>query len=101
MSKAFFASSLCLLMATCGTIAPAQQQCGPSEAVRAALGSTYGEVNIFAGRTQNTVVEVWVNQESGTWTISISTPDGATCLVAAGQEGMIVPVPDIKEGDPA
>ena len=35
--------------------------------------------------TNNAVVEVFASDETGTWTITVTTPNGMTCLVASGQ----------------
>ena len=39
---------------------------------------------VRAGRPDAYVVEVFASDESGTWTIVITLPNGMTCLVAAG-----------------
>lgn len=33
----------------------------------------------------NRIVEVFVSEETGSWTITLTSADGVTCLVAAGQ----------------
>ena len=33
----------------------------------------------------NAVVETFVSAQTGTWTITVNTPNGTTCLVASGQ----------------
>ena len=33
----------------------------------------------------NRVMEVFASNESGSWTITVTHPNGVTCLVAAGQ----------------
>ncbi len=33
----------------------------------------------------NSVIEVFASDESGSWTITVTTPNGVTCLVASGQ----------------
>ena len=34
---------------------------------------------------QGAVVEVFASESSGSWTITVTFPNGATCLVASGQ----------------
>ena len=43
----------------------------------------------------NQVVEVFASLETGTWTITVTLPDGTTCLVASGQayESLTDPLP--------
>ena len=69
--------------------APAQAQgtnCGPRDTVIARLSSGYGETRrgIGLGGTDR-VVEVFASPETGTWTVTVTLPDGRTCLVASGQ----------------
>ena len=74
-----------MLMATA---AQAQQppQCAPRAAVVAQLAQKYLETRRSIGITGNgMVMEVYASAESGTWTITMTTPQGLTCLVASGQ----------------
>lgn len=58
----------------------------PRETVVARLASTYGETRQSIGLgSNNSVVEVFASVESGTWTITVTTAAGLTCLVASGQ----------------
>ncbi len=50
------------------------------------LEKKYGEVPIAGGVTNSGgLVEVLTNDNDNTWTIIVSTPDGTSCLVAAGE----------------
>lgn len=63
-----------------------QQNCAPRVAVVDRLAQTYGETRQSIGlATNNTVVEVFASVDSGTWTIVVTTPQGLSCLVAAGR----------------
>ena len=54
--------------------------------VIARLAERYGEAQQVVGlASDNTVVEVFASLETGTWTIIVTTAQGLTCLVAAGQ----------------
>lgn len=68
---------------------PAQAQgltCGPRDAVIERLSNQFGETRRGIGLgTQNRVVEVFASDETGTWTITLTLPDGRTCLMASGQ----------------
>lgn len=48
----------------------------------------YGEVKEFWGLADTNILELWINEETGTWTIVIQTPDGFVCPVAAGDHWM-------------
>ncbi len=74
--------------------------CGPHDRVTAGLATGYGErrVSIALG-ANNTVVETFVSDETGTWTITVTTPDGPTCLVASGQHWQATDDPLPPQGD--
>lgn len=74
----------------------AAPQCGNREAVVATLAERYGETRRSMGvATNNAVMEVFASAESGTWTITVTLPDGTMCLVASGEgfEAMADPLP--------
>ncbi|MCK0142727.1 hypothetical protein [Aliiroseovarius sp. F20344] len=50
------------------------------------LAETFGETRQSIGlASDRQVVEVYASPETGTWTITVTTPQGVTCLVAAGR----------------
>jgi len=62
------------------------RNCGPRDTVVNRLADGYGETRKSMGLgANNSVVEVFASAESGTWTITVTTPNGLTCLVASGQ----------------
>ncbi len=74
------------LAAVLGTAAHAQSNCAPREMVVDRLTSKYGETRQSMGLgANNAVVEVFASEETGTWTITVTTAQGMTCLVASGQ----------------
>ena len=69
-------------------VVEAQQQrnCGPRDIVVNRLAEGYGETRQSMGLgANNAVIEVFASEESGSWTITVTTPNGLTCLVASGQ----------------
>lgn len=89
MTKIRFALTLPLAAGLCfGSSALAQTaNCGPHDVVVARLATGYGESRqSIALGANNTVVETFASAETGSWTITVTTPDGPTCLVASGQE---------------
>ena len=77
-----------LALAATMNAAQAQQarNCGPREIVVERLAEGYGETRQSIGLgANNAVIEVFASEESGTWTITVTTPNGQTCLVASGQ----------------
>ncbi|MDJ1016201.1 MAG: hypothetical protein QNJ35_06790 [Paracoccaceae bacterium] len=66
--------------------ASAQQTCAPREAVLERLSERFGESRQSIGlAAQNRIVEVHASEATGTWTITVTMPNGITCLVAAGR----------------
>ncbi|MEL7149303.1 MAG: hypothetical protein AAGK71_01150 [Pseudomonadota bacterium] len=62
------------------------QNCGNRELVLERLTSKYGESRQSIGMApKGRVVEVYASTETGTWTITVTMPNGITCLVASGQ----------------
>jgi hypothetical protein len=59
-------------------------ECIPYEAGTSPLKEKYGEVKSFWGLADKNLLELWVNEDTGTWTIVVQTPDGLVCSIAAG-----------------
>lgn len=77
-------------------------QCAPRPEVLTALATKYGEARRGIGIAgQNAVMELFVNPVTGTWTITATSPEGKTCLIASGSnfEGISDPAP--AKGSPA
>ena len=103
MAQRLFALSLgfgaLILMTQAGHSAP---QCGPRAAVLEQLADRYGESRRSVGiAANNMVMELFANAESQSWTITVTTPQGQTCLVASGTgfEALTDPLP--AKGKPA
>ncbi len=86
MSREFFVLSFgfaALIAAT--DIAHAQANCAPREVVVERLASSYGESRQSIGlAADNAMLEVFASTETGTWTITLTTAGGPTCMVASG-----------------
>lgn len=73
------------------TPAIAQNPCPPRADLDARLTARYGETVRMSGMIrQEALIEVW-RAESGTWTITITTPDGIACVLAVGDMLEVVP----------
>ena len=73
-------------LALVATAAMAAPQCDERDAVLKHLARKYQETPIAAGVTNTGgLVEVLVDAKGDTWTIIVSTPQGMSCLVAAGE----------------
>ncbi|APZ53475.1 hypothetical protein [Salipiger abyssi] len=75
------------LIAFGATAAGAQQNaCAPRDQVVAKLAESYGETRRSIGLgSNNNVMEVFASAETGSWTITVTSVTGLTCLIASGQ----------------
>jgi hypothetical protein len=63
----------------------AQPQCGPRDQIVKALGETFKEAPVGMGVTEpGQLIELFASS-SGSWTMVATTPNGTSCLVAAGE----------------
>lgn len=68
------------------TVLAQGQNCSNRDQVVERLASKYGESRQSIGMApKGRVVEVYASLETGTWTITVTMPNGITCLVASGQ----------------
>nr|WP_135507370.1 hypothetical protein [Roseovarius aestuariivivens] len=64
----------------------AQPGCAPRDVIVARLAETYGESRQSIGLgANNAVVEIFASAETGTWSITVTSVRGMTCLVASGE----------------
>lgn len=62
------------------------QNCSNRDQVVERLSEKYGESRQSIGMApKGRVVEIYASLETGTWTITVTSPNGITCLVASGQ----------------
>ena len=105
MDKTLFALSLGFVGLILATHAANAAQCAPRDQVVAGLATGFDEVRRAAGLTGNAegqaqVLEVFTST-AGTWTITVTMPDGMTCLVASGQAWEDITDKLPAKGDPA
>lgn len=66
--------------------AAAQMICGKREAIVNQLENRYGETRRSMGYQEGRgIIETWANDDTGTWSIIMTNPEGVTCLLAAGE----------------
>jgi len=80
----------------------AQEACLARPEMLARLAAQYGETRRaigLAGPTQ--LVELFASDATGSWTITVTTPSGEACMIAAGDhfEPLVEALP--PKGDPA
>jgi hypothetical protein len=74
-----------MLLGPTGALAQTQQ-CDQRTKVLGHLAQKYKEAPIAVGVTSSGgIVEVLTTGDGDTWTIILSTPNGTSCLVAAGE----------------
>ena len=60
--------------------------CTDRDTLLSAITAKYGETRRSIAMGQNSsVVEVFASDDTGTWTITVTTPAGMMCMVASGQ----------------
>lgn len=75
-----------MLLATQHAFAEGTRHCADRAQVVNRLSDGYGETRQSMGiGRNNTVVEVFASEETGSWTITVTLPNGMTCLLASGQ----------------
>lgn len=76
--------------------------CAPREVVIDRLATKFGEARQSIGLgANNSLVEVFAAQNTGTWTITVTMANGLTCLVASGQNFETLAEAEPKEGKDA
>ena len=89
MIKTMFITTLglaVLAMSVSSVQAQQPRNCAPRDIVVERLSEGYGETRQSIGlAARGAVVEVFASTDTGTWTITVTAPNGVTCLVASGQ----------------
>ena len=85
-AKTVLKATLTLLALAAPATAQDTRNCAPRDTVVERLANTYGETRRSMGLgANNAVVEVFASYDSGSWTITVTLPNGIACLVASGQ----------------
>jgi hypothetical protein len=103
MPKMMFAMSfgfVALIFATQNAFAA--PNCAGRATVLNELAAKYSETRRAVGIVGNsTVMEMFASAGTGTWTLTVTTPDGTTCLVASGDGFEAIDETLPATGDPA
>lgn len=85
MTRILALLAITALVILTGFAAKAAPQCDTREVVTALLAETYGETRRMVGIAgEAAVMEVYASDATGTWSITMSLPDGIMCLMASG-----------------
>ncbi len=103
MSQQMFALSFGLAaMLAAADIAHGAPQCDSREAVTTLLADRYGETRRAVGIAgQAAVMELFAAETTGTWSITMTLPDGRMCLMASGSNFEAIAEELPAKGDPA
>ncbi|SFR40781.1 hypothetical protein [Litoreibacter janthinus] len=83
--SAFALGLAALVSASDGAVAQARNMCAARDVVLEKLTQQYGETRRSMGLAANNgIVELHASGATGSWTITVTHPNGLTCLVAAG-----------------
>jgi hypothetical protein len=103
MSQQMFALSFGIaVLLSAAQVAQGAPQCDTRERVTALLADRYGETRRAVGIAgEAAVMEVFAAEATGTWSITMTLPDGRMCLMASGvgYEALTEELP--AKGDPA
>lgn len=88
-TRSFLFAAFAVVVAACQPAAaqqaPAGTMCGERAAVLERLERVYGEHPYIRALGTAGVIEVLGNTQTGTFTVIVTVPSGATCLVDAGE----------------
>ncbi|WP_417770506.1 hypothetical protein [Stappia sp.] len=80
-------------------------KCALRDTVVERLSNKYSE-QLTAGGLQSspiltTMVEVWASEETGTFTVILTNPEGVSCILAAGTDWFTEPAKEALPGTPS
>jgi hypothetical protein len=103
MTQQMFALSFGLAgMLAAADIAHGAPQCDSREAATTLLADRYGETRRSVGIAgEEAVMELFASDATGTWSITMTLPDGRMCLMASGSNYETVTEERPAKGDPA
>lgn len=88
------------MIAALPVTASAQQNCNDRSEVISQLNEKYQENQRSIGLASNgAIVETYASDETGTWTIIVTRPDGVSCLVADGRHYQETNIPLPPQGE--
>ncbi|MEX0281588.1 MAG: hypothetical protein AB3N13_10435 [Arenibacterium sp.] len=81
-----FSLAIASLAYTPAASAEPNRNCGPRDSVLTHLSNGYGETRRSIGLdARGGLLEIFASDESGSWTVTLTSPAGVTCLIASGQ----------------
>lgn len=79
----------------------APSNCAPRASVVEHLAQRFGEARQSIGiASGDRVVEMFASPDTGTWTLTMTLPDGQTCIIGAGQSFERIDEAPLPSGQP-
>jgi hypothetical protein len=78
-----------LLLALASPAAAQDRNCGTEAEVVALLSGKFNEQPIFLGLSSNVLFRLWLSPNSGTFTVTVTSASGTTCITASGRGGEV------------
>jgi len=60
-------------------------ECAPATMLAGRLRDRFHEAPIIQGVSERGLMQVWRNKDSSTHTVTVTSPQGGMCIVAAGE----------------
>ena len=96
-----FVAGFAAIAAASSAEAQSPRTCGARALIVERLAEDYGERRRSMGLgANNSVMEVYASDETGTWTITLTMPNGMMCLVASGRAFEALRDAEVAEGTP-
>ena len=93
VGASILAIAMMLILWATSNPAAAQAACTTRSEVTERLAGDYAEAPVAAGlASSGAVIELFTSGDGATWTIVLTRPGGTSCLVAAGEAWMTLPV---------
>ena len=79
------------LLASCAfaiiaTTASAEVECRDTKTLYDILSKVFNEERQFSGIKDDKIVEMWSNSETGSWSMVLTDPRGASCIALHGSD---------------
>lgn len=90
------------VLAAIPSLSHARMACAERSSIVTGLGAKFGETHIGGGlQSETQMVEVWMSQSTGSFTILVTTPDGQSCIVSSGNNWTTYEPRALKVGVPS
>lgn len=76
-----------------------RRPCYPLETIQEVLGEKFGQAPAYIGNAGEVAVVIFVNPETGTFTLLSAQPDGTACFAAKGDRWRALK--PVDEGNPS